>query len=282
METLGIVGAGNVGSALARLLEPRFEVLIASRSRAGEAAEFAGGRARAVSLGSLAAASDCILVAVPDRAVRAVAAQLAAHRPGVVLHTSGSQGPSGLAPLPGQGASCAMFHPLQTVPDPDSGVAALPGSCFGLCGAGAAATWCGRLAALLDGTVVEVAEARLPLYHAAAVMASNCAVGLLHAASELMHRAGLERTAASHALRPLVEATLANALTMRQAQALTGPVMRGDAITVRHHLEAMRGLPAGLTDLYRECGLYLLSLAMRSGLPEREAREVQAVLRGSG
>ena len=38
----------------------------------------------------------------------------------------------------------------------------------------------------------------------------------------------------------------------------------------------------GLTDLYRECGLYLLSLAMRSGLPEREAREVQAVLRGSG
>lgn len=281
METLGIVGAGNVGTALAGLLEPEFRLLIASRRDACEAAAFAGGGARAVPLDVLAAASDCIMVAVPDHAIGVVAAQLAPHRPRVVLHTCGSQGPSGLAPLPGQGASCAMFHPLQTFPDPAAGIDALPGSCFGVCGSGAAAAWAGRLAALLGGAPVEVREEQLPLYHAAAVIASNCAVGLVHAASELMQRAGLEQAAAKRALRPLVEASLTNALTMSQAQALTGPVVRGDSMTVRRHLDAMRELPAALRDLYREFGLYLVTLAARRGLPTQAVREVREELRGS-
>lgn len=280
VETLGIVGAGNVGQAFGRLLASEFDLLLASRNRPIEAAAFAGSGARAVTLNEVAQASECILIAVPDSAVGNVAEQLSLHRPKAVLQTCGSLGPSALEPLPSRGTSCATFHPLQTFPDPVAGAAALRGSFFGVCGTGAAAKWCDRLAGLLDGSVVTVPEDRLPLYHAAAVIASNCAIGLADAAAELMNHAGIERAAASRALRPLIESSVANATTMVGAQALTGPVARGDSDTVRLHLDAMQGLPAPLRDLYREFGQYLVTLAVRRGLPPADAEEVRAALGG--
>ena len=280
METLGIVGAGSVGQAFARLLAPEFKLLVASRSRARDAAAFAGSGAQAATLDELADASDCILLAVPDSAVGSVSQRVAPHDPEVVLQTCGSLGPSALGPLQCRGTSCATFHPLQTFPDPVAGAAALRGSFFGGCGSGAASIWCERLAVLLEGTVVSVPEDRLPLYHAAAVIASNCAVGLADAAAELMGQAGIGRDAAFRALRPLIESSVANALTMDDAQALTGPVARGDSSTVRRHLDAMQELPAPLRDLYRGFGQYLVMLAVQRGLPPAEADEVRAALSG--
>ena len=277
-ETLGIVGAGSVGQAFGRLLAPEFNLLVASRSGADEAAKFAGGGAKAVTLEDLAAASDCIVVAVPDRAVPEVAARLSARAPGVVLQTCGSLGPSDLGPLLGGCTSCATFHPLQTIPDPVAGVAALRGSVFGVCGTGAAAAWCDRLAGSLGGMVVTLAEDRLPVYHAAAVIASNCAVVLADAALELMELAGLERAAAARAVRPLMESSVGNALTMNAGQALTGPVARGDADTVRRHLDAMQDLPAPLRELYREFGQHLLPLTVRRGLSPADAEAVRLAL----
>ncbi len=277
-ETLGIVGAGSVGQAFGQLLAPEFAVLMASRSGASEAAKFAGGGARAVTIEDLATASDCIVVAVPDRAVPEVAARISGRGPGVVLQTCGSLGPSDLGPVLGRRTSCATFHPLQTFPDPAAGAAALRGSVFGVCGTGAAAAWCDRLAGLLGGSVVAVPEDRLPVYHAAAVIASNCAVVLADAALELMELAGVDRDAAARAVRPLMESSVGNALTMNAGQALTGPVARGDADTVRRHLDAMKGLPAPLRELYRKFGQHLLPLAVRRGLSPADADAVRLAL----
>lgn len=281
METLGIVGAGSVGQAFGRLLAPHFRLLISSRRRAAEAAGFAGSGARAATLEKVAQSSDCILVAVPDSAVSRVARELSSHEPAVVLHTCGSQGPEGLQPLPEAGTSCATFHPLQTFPDPRSGATALPGSFVGVCGHGTALDWCRRLGRLLGAEIIVVAEDRLPLYHAAAVLASNCTVGLLHAASEVMEHAGVRRDLAFRAFRPLIEASLANAITMYGAGALTGPVARGDSDTVRRHLESLNDCPAPLRALYRDFGQYLVTLALRRGLPPRRAEELRTALGGN-
>ena len=271
VRTLGIVGGGNVGQALGRLLAPHFGVLIASRNRGGEAVAFAGGGARVCALEELGGACDCIVIAVPDSAVAAVATALAKNSPPAVLQTCGALGPTDLSPLPEHGVSCATFHPLQTFPHPEAGVRSLPGSAFGVCGSGEAATWCGRLARTLGGTTLVIDEDCLPLYHAAAVVASNCTIGLVDAASRLMERAGVQGSDGSRALRPLIEASLRNALTMGTEQALTGPVARGDAATVRRHLDAMRNDPGPLRDLYRALGHYLLAMAVRSGLTPEEA-----------
>lgn len=272
------MGAGSVGQALGRLLATDFAVLIASRSRAREGASFIGSGARAVALATLANESECIVMAVPDRAVPEVAGCLAVHRPQIVLQTCGALGPTDLEPLGEMGASCATFHPLQTFATARSGVEKLPGSSFGVCGGGAAATWCERLARLLRGDLLHFSEDELPLYHAAAVLASNCAVGLVDAAASLMIRAGVDRQAALRALRPLLEASLENAITMEAERALTGPIVRGDVATVRRHLKAMRDLPTPLGHLYRVFGEYLVSIGVRRGLSPSDATLLRRLL----
>ncbi len=274
------MGAGSVGQALGRLLSTDFQVLIASRSRAREGAAFIGSGARAVTLETLADESGCIVVAVPDRAVPEVAGSLAVRRPQVVLQTCGALGPTDLRPLGELGTSCATFHPLQTFPTARSGVEKLPGSSFGVCGSGTAAIWCERLAHLLHGSLLHVSEDQLPLYHAAAVLASNCAVGLADAAASLMVHVGVDRAAALRALRPLLETSLENAITMEAEQALTGPVARGDVGTVGRHLRAMQDLPMPLRRLYQAFGQYLVSIGVRRGLSPSEAASLQRLLDG--
>ncbi len=278
--TLGIVGAGPVAQALGRLLAPSFDVRFSSRSRAAAAAEFAGGGAEACQLGELAASSACVIVAVRDAAVPIVAGVLARHAPAVVLQTCGSLGPSDLRPLPQRGSSCATFHPLQSFPDGPAGVRALPGSSFGICGAGRALAWCRKLAGLLGGRAFEVEENRLPLYHAAAVTASNAAVGLAAASQELMRAAGLGPDEARLAISPLMEASFANARTMEPEHALTGPVARGDASTVRRHMDALQSENAELRGLYRAFSRYLASIAGRRGLTAEDAAELRAAVGG--
>jgi len=276
--TLGIVGAGSVGQCLARLLAAEFDVLVSSRSRARTVAALAGVEARATTLDALACSSDCVIVAVPDRAVPRVAETLARYDLPAALQTSGALGPTSLEPLRNRGIPCATFHPLQTFPSPAAGVDRLPGSCVGICGDSDALAWCERLAGALRCTPLKIAEDRLPLYHAAAVLASNCAVGLIDAAAALMEDAGVKRTDVRRALRPLVDSSLENAFTMEANQALTGPIARGDAVTVRRHLGSMRNSPTALVGLYRAFGDYLLDLAQGCGLPAAEAAAVRSAL----
>lgn len=209
----------------------------------------------------------------------AAAAELAGHGPAAVLQTCGALGPSHLSPLPRQGVPCATFHPLQTFPSPDAGVRALPGSTFGVCGSGTAVVWCETLAGAMGGATVRIEEDRLPLYHAAAVMASNAAVGLVDASVGLMELAGVDRSRGRRAVRPLMDASFENAHTMGAQHALTGPVMRGDAGTVRSHLDAMRDCGEPLRALYRAFGEYLLAVAVRRGLAAEDAAALGKVLR---
>ena len=276
--TVGIVGAGSVGQALARLLAAEFGVLLAARSPARAAAAAAGFEARAATLEVLASNSDCVIVAVPDSAVSQVAESLAHFDLGVALQTSGALGPASLAPLRQRGVPCAMFHPLQTFPTPEAGVRRLPGSLVGVCGDDRALAWCERLAGALECTPLKVAEDRLAQYHAAAVLASNCVVGLVDAAATLMKGAGVQRADALRALRPLLDASLENASTMEADQALTGPIARGDALTVQRHLGSMRNSPTALVGLYRAFGEYLLTLAQRRGLSDCDATAVRSAL----
>lgn len=279
VKTIGIVGAGRVGQALGALLSRRHEIWIASRSGAARAAAFIGGGARAAEVGELARRCRHVIAAVPDAAIGAAAQALRGGCAAAVLHTCGARGPSALAPLPDQGVSCATFHPLQTFASPARGVELLPGSAFGVCGAGAARDWALELCAELSGAPVVVAEKNLALYHAAAVAAGNYAVGLVDVAAMLMEQAGVERESALQALAPLVRASVENALIMGPEAALTGPIERGDISTVESHLESLRAAPAHAEAVYRALGRQLAGIARRKGLPAEQAARIEALLR---
>ena len=89
-----------------------------------------------------------------------------------------------------------------------------------------------------------------PLYHAAAVMASNYAVTLMGQSAELLAHCGLDGPDAVRALLPLLAGTMENLAALGLPQALTGPLSRGDAGTIaRHlaHLDAVAPDVAGLS-----------------------------------
>jgi predicted short-subunit dehydrogenase-like oxidoreductase (DUF2520 family) len=274
-----------MGQALGRLLRERGESIVAVASRspehAAEAAAFVGGGARAATYAEIPHHAARILIAVPDDAIGDVARVLAGagidH--GTALHTSGAHGPEALAPLASAGVACGTLHPLQTVANPAEGVRRLPGVAFAIDGAPEAVAWAEHLVAVLDGQALHIPAASRPLYHAAAVMASNYLMALISMAVMLMKEAGVEDGPARRALEPLALTSVENALQLGPAAALTGPIARGDSDTVRGHLVALEKAPPSVRRLYCAVGLATLEIARQRGLADVQARAIQELLR---
>lgn len=283
--SVGIVGTGRVGQVLARLLRERGQAVVAIAGRCSEhtaaAAAFAGPGVEPAALENLPATAHRILIAVTDEAIGGVAARLTAAgmRQGIALHTCGAHGPELLEPLARAGVSCGVLHPLQTIASPAQGLAALPGSGFLIDGDPAARRWGAEIVSCLNGRQLEISAGQRALYHAAAVLASNCLTALISACATALAHAGMTQEQALQALSPLAQTSLANAVSMGPAQALTGPVRRGDLSTVAAHLEAMRPLPPEVGQVYRVLGLQALALAESQGLTHETARRLEDMLR---
>lgn len=262
-----IVGAGRMGRGLTAALE-----------RSGHPVRLVGRDRRP----GATRGADVVLLAVPDDAIQALAAELA--REGaiggeqVVLHLSGLLDRAALDPLLSTGAGLGSFHPLQTVADPATAPELLRGAYAGLEGDERALAAGERLAGLLGMRPVRLAPDAKASYHAGAVFASNYAVVLAAVAERLARRAGVSPGDARSVYLPLMRGTLAN-LALGPAAALTGPIRRGDEETVRRHLATLA--PAERR-LYRELGLAALELAREAGLAEPQAAAIKRALLEAG
>jgi predicted short-subunit dehydrogenase-like oxidoreductase (DUF2520 family) len=281
-----IIGTGRVAQALGRALrESGMPVaFVAGRSpgRAAEAALFIGGGPAALSYREAAERAGRVLIAVTDSAIEPVARELAlaAGRIRAALHTCGNAGPELLRPLAERGASCGAIHPLQTIHDPEQGAKALRGIAFAISGDADAGRWAEEIATLLGGQVLRIARDSHPLYHAAAVMASNYITALLDAAVDVMSQAGIPSGQALQALAPLARSAVENSSKAGPVQALTGPIARGDIQTVAAHLRALSRCGEPLLTLYRAAGLHAVEVARKQGLPEAAYVSLQTLLRG--
>ncbi len=285
-EPIGIAGSGRLAQAIARLLRERGEpvVCVAGRDpvRTGLAAEFIGGGVEPVGYAELPGRASRFLIAVSDSALKDVAEALATgvSGTGLALHTCGAKDIEELAPLRSRGFSCGTLHPLQTIRSPEQGVAALRGAAFAISGDGPGVEWAERIVKLLEGQVLRIRPDARPLYHAAAVMASNYTAGLIDAAQGLLATAaGQDEDSALRALAPLVRTAVENIFERGPVAALTGPIERGDAGTVRLHLEALASAPRHIQDLYRAAGLHTSDVARRKGLAAGAAERIEALLR---
>lgn len=221
-----------------------------------------------------------LLLAVPDSALGEVAWDLANAGPAppgcAALHLSGALSTDVLAPLHGAGYSVGSLHPLQTVADPWLSADRLVGIAFAIAGEPAAALAAHRLVNALQGTPLVIPPALRPVYHAAAVTASNYLVAVMSAASRLLRQAGVPAEQTLPALLPLVRGTLDNLEKLGVPAALTGPVARGDTDTIRLHLGRLS--PDDRT-LYCALGREVLRLARNTGLDEQKAGEIEDLLR---
>ncbi len=175
IETVRVVGAGRVGSAVSARL----------RARGIEARDDA---------------AELVLLCVPDAAIRDAAVAI---EPGPwVAHVSGATPLSALAPHRRRFA----VHPLQTF-TPGRGPEQLDGAYAAVTAeteeARDVARWLARTLGLRP---FELADEARPLYHAGAAIASNYLVTLQRAAARLFDVAG----APPEALVPLMRRTIEN------------------------------------------------------------------------
>lgn len=282
MSALGhvvVVGPGRVGMALgyALLRAEAIDALTVYGRRPEPPAHplFTQGLAEYVfGLTRPAPRTAAVFLAVPDAVVPEMAQELAALGPApegcAAFHLSGALSTEILAPLHARGYAVGSFHPLQAIAHPVTGAERLPGASIAVTGEPTAVAVARRLAAFLGCPVLSVAEARRPLYHAAAVLVSNSLPPLVGAARRILEQAGVGREEALAALLTLVRGTVENMADNGVEAAVTGPLSRGDLDTVDLHL---RALDAGDRRLYAVLALELLRLGV-DGLPEEVRREL--------
>jgi predicted short-subunit dehydrogenase-like oxidoreductase (DUF2520 family) len=85
------------------------------------------------------------------------------------------------------------------------------------------------------------------LYHAAAGLVANGAAALAAVGVELLAAAGAPRVVAAAMLGPLLRSVSENVQALGLPEALTGPVRRGDVVSVQSHLATLQAkLPEAL------------------------------------
>ena len=140
----------------------------------------------------------------------------------------------------------------------------MKGTVFGVEGDERGRATATALVATMGGQALALDGQQMPAYHAACAFASNYLVALLDAATTTLGRAGLSEADALAALVPLAQGALANVGERGLAAGLTGPIRRGDVLTVARHLEALAGDPE-LIALYEALGRRTAAIAARLG-----------------
>jgi predicted short-subunit dehydrogenase-like oxidoreductase (DUF2520 family) len=229
-----------------------------------------------------AAAGELVVSGVPDDLIEPAAWELAAAAavgPGTwVAHLSGSLGLASLDAVRAGAAGRLALHPLQTFPDVGSALDRFPGCAVAITADDEEGYRLGeRLAGDLHGVPFRLADDLRPLYHAAAVFASNYLITASAAAEELFRAAGVPDAAA--AMAPLQRASLDNVERLGPGRASTGPAVRGDAGTMERNLGALERHAPRLLPAYVAMARATLDLAERSGrLPEGARDRVEDVL----
>ncbi|WP_052866004.1 Rossmann-like and DUF2520 domain-containing protein [Streptomyces niger] len=242
--TVGVVGAGRVGPALAAALQ-----LAGHRPVAVSGVSDASRRRAAALLPDVPlvppeevlARAELVLLTVPDDALPGLVAGLVetgAVRPGQLLvHTSGRFGAGVLDEATRAGALPLALHPAMTFTGTSVDVQRLAGCSFGVTAPEELRMAAEALVIEMGGEPEWIEEAARPLYHAALASGSNHLITLVAQSLELLRKAGVQ--APDRMLGPLLGASLDNALRSGDA-ALTGPVARGDAGTVAAHIAELR------------------------------------------
>ncbi len=269
--TLTIIGSGHLARTMGRLWQRNGgivlgDVLSRKLANAAAACAFIGG-GRPVDGYAALAPADIYLIATPDDQIAACCEQLAASgmvRPGVVVfHCSGALPAAVLAPAAACGALIASVHPVRSFASPEQVAQSFSGTWCGVEGDPAALALLTPLFSGLGAQLVEIAPAAKTVYHAAAVFACNYLVTLLDVAVQAYGHAGIPEDVAMKMMEPLVRKTVDQVFAAGTPAALSGPIARGDMVTVDRQREAVSAWDQDKGALYALLAKETLLLAQR-------------------
>jgi predicted short-subunit dehydrogenase-like oxidoreductase (DUF2520 family) len=282
-ERVFIIGPGHVGRGLFRAFRASgVEVVGLHGKRPSGVATSTGALPKELS------SANVVVVCVRDPQLdEAIDEVIAASRDGrvargtVILHTSAIAEPAGLGTLNESGFPSGTFHPLVPFSDPEVAAELLRKGWVGIDGENGARSASRRLAGHIGARTLDIPAGKKPAYHAAAVISSNFPVVLASVAGHLLHDIGVPDSSAYQAVESMMSGALANMKQALPDDALTGPVIRGDAETVGKHLRALKG-HAAASEVYRALSHAAVEIAQRRGTDQKKLAAVSAVVRSTG
>ena len=286
-----IVGCGRLGATLARVLVEKGYPARGFSSRtlesAVKAAELSGSTNAGTDPVAAVRDADMVFITTPDGLIREVCESMAgsgAFRPGqMVLHCSGSLPSTILDSARHSGALIGSIHPLQSFATIQVDRNPFEGIIAAVEGDEKAVETGLAIAADLGAKGLTIKTEAKTMYHASAVVASNFLVTLVDFAYHLLGVAGIDASYAYSVLGPLIEGTLANIKKTGPVQALTGPIVRGDAGTVADHLREIADKTPDRLALYKILGRHTVDIArQRNSLGEEALAELNRLLGDTG
>ncbi|MFB4320146.1 Rossmann-like and DUF2520 domain-containing protein [Actinomadura sp. 21ATH] len=281
--SVGVVGAGRVGTALGAALAQAGHRVVAAAAVSDRSRRRAEERLPGAALGTpqeVVAAADLVLLTVPDDALPELAAGLVATDVPVtgklVAHTSGRYGTAVLDPITRAGGLPLALHPVMTFTGRPDDVSRLSGISFGVTAPDRLRPVAEALVLEMGGEPAWIAEDRRALYHAALAGGANHLVTLVVESMDLLGRAGVAEP--GRMLGPLLGAALDNALRLG-IDGLTGPVARGDAGTVAGHVAELERVSPEGRGAYVALARLTADRALAAGLlkPEDAERLLEAL-----
>jgi predicted short-subunit dehydrogenase-like oxidoreductase (DUF2520 family) len=282
-----IIGLGMVGTAIGHLLKNSGHKIVSicdkSPTALKRALPLTGGRTFYASRDAVIKA-DTILITVPDDAIFAVCNEIASTdltRGKFVFHMSGAGGLDLLEAAKKVGAITASIHPLQSFSSVDNAIQNIPGSFFGITADKKAEKQAEKIVRDLTGIPILISPDQKPLYHAAASIASNYLVSLFNVVESIYETIGISKKNARKAFLPLIYGTLKNIEMSGSTSALTGPIARGDAGTIRKHIASIKEAKPEYLPLYSDLGLVTVKIAQKKGtLSSKQAKNISDLLKG--
>lgn len=236
-----IVGAGRIAWNLGKRLKSKglpIAQVVARHPDQAEALALALGCAWSASFQHIQSDARWVLMAVSDDAIGQVAAQLAGHLSPetLVTHTSGATPGLILSP---HFERYGVFYPLQSFSLERQPVWSKIPFCVDASDA-EALLFLKKTAKIIGNLVYQVNDHQRSVLHVAAVFANNFTNHCFAVAEKILDEADLS----FEMLHPLMEETLAKAVSDSPSRMQTGPALRGDVDTLKKHVALLAQHPS--------------------------------------
>ncbi len=251
---IAIIGAGRIAYSLtSALLKEGYivDAIISKKNKSAKAlAEKFGVKKYSDDKSLISKSVNVFFLTVPDSEIKKTAVQLSKLKlkfsTAFFIHFSGAEDINVLNPIKLKGGKTGSLHLMQTFPSKKvvqlknvhAAIEADDESSY---------KYLIQLSNKLDLIPFRIDSKNKSYYHLAGVFASNFLTGNLYYSKELLLLNNIEQDKFFNILSSTINSTLRNIKNVGPANALSGPVDRGDVKTIKNHLSSLKKLNSKLS-----------------------------------
>jgi Uncharacterized conserved protein len=275
-DDLIIIGAGKISYSLApAMIDAGYKIksiISSKKKRAEELAFKLNIKEFSDNLESLNIKRGIFILAVPDNQIKITAERLSALKidfpKSLIIHLSGSHDVSLLKSVALKKAHTASFHIMQSFPsrrrrnikNSFSSIETLSRE---------ASEFLFKLSKDLKLNSFQLDSRNKVIYHLASIFASNFINAVLFQSQQLFDILGYKEYSFNDIFAPLYSSTIKNIKQTNPSKALSGPIERGDLVTIKKHIREIKRMSGKKPDILSTYLLLSLSLldasAVKSG-----------------